>query len=229
MLRIVASPVIWTLGLAAAGSAAVYLMRGAIRADALASTPMRVRTHLTVLAALIMAILVATAYLDVFKILYSTVGPLTVASYADVHGTLPAIRIKVTVAAVGVVLMLASIGRDRFTLPIAAIMLYMLSQFAVQAYAPITHRFVVVPNEFDKEARFLVYNIEATRAAYGLDEIEQRELSAKTELTMADSTEMRPRSTTYASGITSRCSIRSPRSRRSARITTSMRSTTIAI
>lgn len=186
LLTVVTSLLLWTAGLTAAGSGAVYITRGAVRADALGATPKAARAHLTVLAAIIMAILAANAYLDVFHILFSTVGPMTGASYADVHATLPTQRVKVAVAAVGAVLMLASIGRDRLTLPIAAIVLYMLSQFAVQAYAPMVHRFVVVPNEFDKEQRFLGYNIAATRAAYGLDKVEERELSADTELTADD-------------------------------------------
>jgi len=186
LLKVLVSLALWTAGLTAAGTSALYLMRGAVRADALGATPKGARAHLTVLAAVIMAILGASAYLDVFSILYSNVGPMTGASYADVHAKLPTLRIKVAMAAVGAVLMLVSISRDRLTLPVVAIALYMLSQFAVQAYAPMVHRFVVVPNEFDKEQRFLGYNIEATRAAYGLDTVEERELSADTVLTAED-------------------------------------------
>ena len=47
-------------------------------------------------------------------------------------------------------------------------------------------RFIVTPNEQDKEQPFIVHNIAATRRAYALDRVEERELSGDAELTPQD-------------------------------------------
>ena len=53
-------------------------------------------------------------------------------------------------------------------------------------YAAFVQRFVVTPNELDKEQPYIVNNIAATRRAYALDRVEERELSGDAELTAKD-------------------------------------------
>ena len=89
-------------------------------------------------------------------------------------------------------------------------------------YAAFVQRFIVTPNEQDKEQPFIVHNIAATRRAYALDRVEERELSGDAELTAeGHHRQRRRRSRTSGSGITSRCCRRSRRSRKSGRTTTS--------
>ena len=54
------------------------------------------------------------------------------------------------------------------------------------AYAAIIQRFVVAPNEQVRETPFIVHNIQATRAAFGLDAVAERPLSGEAHLTRAD-------------------------------------------
>ena len=61
-----------------------------------------------------------------------------------------------------------------------------------QVYAGLIQRFVVSPNEQAREAPFIEYNIAATRRAFGLDTVEERELSGDAELTRDDITRNRP-------------------------------------
>ena len=51
----------------------------------------------------------------------------------------------------------------------AAVGLYVLVSIGGSAYAAIIQRFVVAPNEQVRETPFIVHNIQATRAAFGLD------------------------------------------------------------
>ena len=97
-----------------------------------------------------------------------------------------------------------------------------------QVYSSVLQRFVVTPNEQVRETPFIEHNIDATRRAFGLDGVEERPMSGDALLTRATSTATPRRSRTSGSGITSRCSRRSGRSRRSAPTTTSCRSTTTA-
>ncbi len=48
------------------------------------------------------------------------------------------------------------------------------------------HRFVIAPNEQARETPFIEHNIKATRKAFALDTVEERELSGDTLLTRAD-------------------------------------------
>jgi uncharacterized membrane protein (UPF0182 family) len=68
----------------------------------------------------------------------------------------------------------------------AAAGLYVLVSIGGIAYAAILQRFVVAPNEQTRETPYLVHNIEATRAAFGLSQVDERELSGDAELTRAD-------------------------------------------
>ena len=83
-------------------------------------------------------------------------------------------------------------------------------------------RFVVTPNEQVRETPFIQHNIAATRRAFALDGVEERELSGDAH---ADArrhrAQRRHARATCGCGITSRCSTRSARSRRSAPTTTS--------
>ena len=68
----------------------------------------------------------------------------------------------------------------------AAVALYAVTALAGSGYAAAVQRFIVAPNEQVKETPFIEHNIAATRRAFGLDRIEERELSGDAELTRSD-------------------------------------------
>ena len=89
-------------------------------------------------------------------------------------------------------------------------------------YAGFVQTFIVTPNELDKEQPFIKYNIAATRKAFALDRVDERELSGDARAQAARTSSPTPaRSRTCGCGTTSRCSRRSGRSRRSGPTTTS--------
>ena len=53
-------------------------------------------------------------------------------------------------------------------------------------YPEIVQRFVVAPNEIDKERPYIANTIEFTRKAYALDRFEERSFSAVEDLTLDD-------------------------------------------
>jgi uncharacterized membrane protein (UPF0182 family) len=162
------------------GAAVLYVLRGAI---AVGHDHTRIhppaRVHLSVLLAFVLVVLALRAYLAMFDVLYSNLGPMTGASYADVHAKLPVLRIQVAVAAAGALLVLWSSRRTDFTLPVTAGLLYLGAQLAAQFYPDMVHSFSVRPNELERETPYLKFNIEATRAAYGLNGVVERDLSPR--------------------------------------------------
>jgi hypothetical protein len=82
-----------------------------------------------------------------------------------------------------------------------------------ELYSSAVQRFVVAPNEQTRETPYIQHNIDATRRAFGLDGVEERELSGDALLTAADiSPQCRHARQRPGCGITSRCSRRSGRS-----------------
>ena len=59
-----------------------------------------------------------------------------------------------------------------------------LISLASTAIPSIFQKLVVAPNELVKETPFIKNNIEATRRAYGLDKIEEREIAADKSITV---------------------------------------------
>jgi len=68
----------------------------------------------------------------------------------------------------------------------AAIALYVAVSVGGEIYGTILQRFVVAPNEQTRESPYIQYNIDATRRAFALDTVEERELSGDALLTAAD-------------------------------------------
>jgi hypothetical protein len=144
------------------------------------------------LAALIALLLVLTAVRVYFVrlpgLLYSTTGPLVGASYADLHASVPGLRIAGLAALAGAALVLWGARTQqvaRYTL--LAVALYLgVSIVGGGLYPAIVQRLVVAPNELTKERPQLARHIEATRRAWGLEGVVTRDLTGEAGLTGAD-------------------------------------------
>ncbi len=173
--------------LAAAGCAALYVAAGQM-----ALTPFgiriddRARRHLTWLAAAFFLVLALGAWLSRLHEIVSTSGIIQGASYADVHARMPAALAVIGAAVIAAALAAASAMSDSKRLLIAGAALYGLTLLGGEGYASMLQRFAVTPNEQVRETPFIEYNIAATREAFALDQIEERELPGEAALTRAD-------------------------------------------
>jgi uncharacterized membrane protein (UPF0182 family) len=170
-------------------AAGIYILAGAVgigprnRVD----TTRRTRIHLSILAAVLFILMAAGAWLDTFRILVSSSGGLVHGgSYVDVHARLPFLYATTTVLGIGAILALVhAVTRRVWPIP-AAIGLYLVVAMAGALYAAILQRVIVAPNEQAKEQPFIERNVAATRRAFALDTVEERELTGDTLLTRAD-------------------------------------------
>ena len=121
-------------------------------------------------------------------LLHSTTGPLTGASYADLHGTLIGLRVAAFVALAAAVFVVVSARGERLARAVAtALGIYLgVLWIAAGIYPSIINRFVVSPNELAKETPQLAHHIAATRRAWGLDSVVTRDLTGEARLTEAD-------------------------------------------
>ena len=173
--------------LAAIGSAALYVASGQMALTPFGLTVGEAaRRHLTWLAAAFFLVLALGAWLARVHEIVMPSGLIQGASYADVHARMPAALALMVAALVGSALAVASaLGRSRRLL-IAGAALYAVTMLGGSAYAAMLQRFAVTPNEQVYETPFMEYNIAATRAAFALDRVEERELPGDAALTRAD-------------------------------------------
>ena len=176
------------LALTAIGSVAVYVVGGTVSLVAGRGLRMSVeaRRHLAVLAAAVFAVLAFGAWLDAPRLLLSPSGLIYGASNADVAVMLPALRVLMAAAIVGMVLALAQISISSWWPLATAAGLYVAVSVGGSAGAAMMQRFVIAPNEQVRETPYIEHNIAATRTAFAIDEVEERELSGDALLTRAD-------------------------------------------
>ncbi|MBK6485709.1 MAG: UPF0182 family protein [Gemmatimonadetes bacterium] len=167
----------------------VYFFRGDV---VVAPRRLRIEPAAGVHLAILLAIpFVLTAFrlwfVDTSGLLYSTTGPLTGASYTDLHATLPAIRISAVLALVAAVVVLVGGARRQLGwYGFLAIGGYMAVAVIGRGVVPtIMQKFVVAPTELTREEPYLAHHVAATRHAWGIDSVESRDLEGQTNLTMA--------------------------------------------
>lgn len=166
---------------------AVYVLTGSLgfnHGRGLQIDP-RATRHLAVLTAALLAVLALDAHLSVPRILNTPAGIIHGAANVDVAVRIPALRMLMVAAAAGAVLALyQAVARGWWPIVTAAA-LYIVVAAGGSAAAALMQRFVIAPNELARETPFIEHNIAATRKAFALDQVGERELSGDALLTRA--------------------------------------------
>ena len=167
---------------------ALYL-NGAIRFDGRRVTTTRgAKVYLSSLFAVVALIRAVSYRLDMFEILYSRraekfFGP----GYTDIEARLPALRLLMVIALIAAALFILNIFRRGWTLAAVSVGSWIVVAIAAGIiYPAFIQRFSVLPDQLDKETEYIANNMEATKAAYMLDEIEIRDFEAADDLSAED-------------------------------------------
>jgi len=176
--------------LALISSALLYLLRRDITLSGKQVTVERpARMHLALLVAgLFVMTALRVQFVRLPDLLHSTTGPLSGASYADLHGTLIGLRLAAFAALGAAVFVLWSARGPRLArATLLGFGVYAaISLVGASIYPAIINRLVVSPNELAKEAPQLAHHIAATRTAWGIDSVVVRDLSGEARLTEKD-------------------------------------------
>ncbi len=179
----------WLLGItvvALLATAATYFLRGALGLGRKHGTARAVRVHLSVLGSLLMLVLAYGAWLSSMSVVLSDAGLVAGAGYADVHARLPMIRAQLAVALLAAALIGFAATRRRLVLYGVALGLYLaVGLLGRGLYPAMLQKYVVEPNELERERPYLEHEIASTRAAYALDGVELRELAGDPALSWA--------------------------------------------
>ncbi len=183
---------VWALVFLAliAVSAPIYFARGDVtwRVGRLSIEP-AAELHVAVLAALWLLLSAArTWWIGIPSLLFGVHGPLVGASWTDLHVRMPGLRVLVVVLVLAAALLVWRARRGAFvrTLVIVAVGNVLLTALVSSFVPAVVQRLVVQPNELARETPQILHHISATRAAWGLDSVERRELDANQTLTARD-------------------------------------------
>ncbi|HEX8140129.1 MAG TPA: UPF0182 family protein [Pyrinomonadaceae bacterium] len=138
--------------------------------------------------ALFLLVLSWRIYLSRFPYLWSDHQIFSGVTYTEDHYVLPGLLIvSGTLVLAAVLALLNAFTERRLRLLLAAVALpavvYLIAGVLVPGYV---QSFVVKPNELGRETPYIEHNIEATRRAFGLDHIEQRDFEAETAIAAFD-------------------------------------------
>lgn len=139
--------------------------------------------YLLAFACILFILIAVSFYLKRFDLLYSQRGVGYGASFTDVKIILPLywiLSILSLLGAGGIVYFgIKGNIRNVIAIPVLLIVIGVLGNVAALVF----DNYIVSPNQYQKELAYMNYNIEFTRKAYNVDEIEVKEFDASQELT----------------------------------------------
>jgi uncharacterized membrane protein (UPF0182 family) len=170
-----------------AGAAILYLSRtvdilaGKLRITAVAAG------HLGLLLALIAGLQAVGFRLSSYELLFAQDGTLTGPGYTDIKVRLLGLNLAIVASLIGAGLVLLAARRRSLSLAVTGLVLGIAVNFIIgQLGGAVVQRLIVQPDELNKEAPYLARHIKATQEAYGLHNVERREVDFSGTLTPQD-------------------------------------------
>ena len=202
-LKVLVGFLLWIIVISLICSALVYFSRGAFSLFSKKTSmlqysskgkPVRYkieekpRIHfLIILSPLFLLLAIQTYFIKIPNLVYSHTGPFMGASYTDIYATLPMLKMLAFILLLAAIVSVISIFRKSNHLLFGVVGLYLVvSILGTWLYPAAIQKFVVDPNELNKESPYISHNIIATQRAFKLDQIEKHELSGETGLTLED-------------------------------------------
>jgi uncharacterized membrane protein (UPF0182 family) len=186
--EIISTMLLFILGVSLVVSALNYLLKGAVFLTEKGIISERYASaHLAVIGSLIFLVLAFKAYIGMHTILYSSHGHVAGATYTDVHAVIPFLKAQMFVAVASAILLMGNIFLRRTLILIGSVAVYLAVSFiGSSVYPAVLQKFVVGPNELVKETPYIRDNIAATRKGFGIDMVEERNISGSTDLDRDD-------------------------------------------
>ncbi len=138
------------------------------------STPFR--RYVALMAALFFLRLAFDLWLDRADLLFDERGVVFGAGFTEAKVVLPVLSALALLSLAAAVLSAIFVMRPKKEILFGLLIAYALLYFVgLQLLPGLVHRYVVQPNELERERKYLAYEIEATRRAFGLNAVDEKE------------------------------------------------------
>ncbi|CFW96573.1 Uncharacterised protein family UPF0182 [Syntrophomonas zehnderi OL-4] len=151
------------------------------------------KSHVAVLLASIFALKAWGYQMAAYGVLTSSHGVVFGATYTDINARLLAYKVLMLVALLVAIMIVINIFVKRVNWILYSIGTWLLVSIILGGIYPgLMQKFIVQPDEFNKEKPYLQTAIKMTREAYELNEVDNREFKIDYNLTMEDINNNRP-------------------------------------
>ncbi len=132
------------------------------------------RAHISILLAMIVILYGFSYQLSAYELLFTKIGKFFGAGYTAVNAKLLAYRAAELISFIAGALLLFNVFKKSFKLPVIVMLTIIPVYFLLGVVFPaMQQRFVVEPNELDKEKPYIQNNIDFTRLAYGINKVKE--------------------------------------------------------
>lgn len=179
MIEFVIGFLTMALLLSLAAAAFIHYVYGGLQLPGRGPSTRAAYIHLGVLGALLALVRAANYWFSRYSLAVSDSELLTGIGYTDDKAVLPTKAILAVAAVMCAGLFLAAVWTRSWRLPIVGVVLLTVTSVVVGGlYPAVIQQFRVNPSEKSLEAPYIQRSIDATRAAYGIDDIEVSEYDA---------------------------------------------------
>jgi len=145
------------------------------------------QVHLSILIGIFMLLKAVGYYLDRYGFVVESGTLFDGIGYTDANARIPSKNILMVIAVICALLFLANVVWRSLLLPAISLGLLALTALLIGGIWPaVMQSFQVKPSEPDKEGPYIAKNIEATRDAYDVSDVEVQDYTAKTDLTQGE-------------------------------------------
>ncbi len=135
------------------------------------------KAHLAVLLAVLAVVKAGDYWLDRYNVTSSQTGIVQGATYSVVNAQLPAIMLLILIALLTAGLYLSVVKTGSFRVPLIASALWLVVAIVGGViYPAFVQALVVNPNQQEREQEFIARNVDATKQALGLTDVEVRDV-----------------------------------------------------
>ncbi len=183
-IRFIVSFLMAVVVLASIVAVATHYLYGGLRATGGEGdrTTRPARIHLATLGAFFMLLVAANQWLDRYSLLNKSGSRIDGATYADVNAVIPSKAILTGVAVLVAVMFAIAAVRGTWRLPAIGLGLMVVSAIVIGGiYPAVVQRFQVTPNAQELEREYFQRNIDATKKAFDLEDVETIPYQATTE------------------------------------------------
>ena len=187
VLHGVQQALLWIVAIITIAVAFVYLVRLGVRFGSWDNVPKNAVRHISGLISVLLLLIAFGYVLNNFELVFSNRGVVIGPGFTDVNIVRPTNWLMAFLSAAAAIGLLSG-----FVLKSPKWLLGLLGGWAILAFLvtpllPVmVQRFIVEPNEFQREQKYIARNIEMTRQAYDLYDVEVTELTGQDPIVPAD-------------------------------------------